>query len=331
MRKVLITIGARAVENISHRLQPRRVDRVLVRNDPRPWPAGGEWTSPDQRINPMRRVARVRYGLAAALATVSLLAVQAPAAAGSDAAPASDAKTSSQLFAMELLTKMANYLAGLPGFEVKLVSSYDALQESGEEIEFSEMRDLKLARPDRLRVEQVRSDGFEDLVVFDGKTISVSNGEQRVYAQAPQPGALDDAIVYFVRDLGMQLPAAPMLTTRFPQELAKAVRSVDYVEYTTILPQPAHHIAGRTSSVDFQVWISDVEGQPLPRRLIITYVNQPGRPQFRAQFLEWQIRVPTDAGTFGFTPPEGARQIGFAVQVPAMIDAATAGDQGAQP
>jgi len=279
----------------------------------------------------MRPIARVGLALAATMLAVSLSGT--PVAAAAEPGPTStpDAKTPSQLFAMDLLTKMANYLAGLPGFEVKLVSSYDAPQASGEEIEFSEVRKLELARPDKLRVEQVRSDGYEDLIVFDGKTISISNGEERVYAQAPQPGSLDDAIIYFVRDLGMQLPAAPMLTTRFPKELASAVKSVDYVEYTTILPEPAHHIAGRTNSVDFQVWISDVEGRPLPQRLIISYVHQPGRPQFRAQFLEWKIEVPTDPGIFSFRPPEGARQIGFAVQVPVMIDAASAMGQGAKP
>jgi hypothetical protein len=279
----------------------------------------------------MRPIAWVGHALVATLLAVSLSGAFAPAAAQSAGASASDAKTPSQLFAMELLTKMASYLAGLPGFEVKLVSSYDAPQASGEEIEFSEIRNVQLARPDRLRVEQVRSDGYEDLIVFDGKTISISNGEERVYAQAPQPGSLDDAIVYFVRDLGMRLPAAPMLTTRFPQELASAVKSVDYVEYTTILPEPAHHIAGRTNAVDFQVWISDVEGRPLPQRLVISYVHQPGRPQFRGQFLEWKIEVPTDPAIFSFTPPEGARQIGFAVQVPVMIDAATGAGQGAKP
>ena len=279
----------------------------------------------------MRPIARVGHALAAALMAASLAGGAVTAMAETRAASASDSRTPSQLFAMELLTMMASYLAGLPGFEVTLVSSYDALQASGEEIEFSARREIELARPDRLRVEQVRSDGFEDLIVFDGKTISVSSGEERVYAQAPQPGSLDDAIVYFVRDLGMQLPAAAMLTTRFPKELASAVKSVDYVEYTTLLPGPAHHIAGRTDALDFQVWISDEEGRPLPMRMIFTYVNQPGRPQFRAEPLEWKLQVPTDAATFTFTPPDGARQIGFAVQVPDMIDAAAATSQGAKP
>ena len=224
-------------------------------------------------------------------------------------------RTESQKLAGELLAGMAKYLAGLPGFEVELVGSYDAVQASGQKIEFSEVRAVAVARPDRLRVEQLRSDGAEDLIVFDGKTMHVFDGENGVFAQAPQPGSLDDAVVYFVRELGMRLPLAALLSTRFPAELDRRVRTVDYVEYTEILPVPSHHIAGRTGTVDFQVWIAD-GNQPLPLRIVITYVNEPGQPQFRAQFLDWKAAPPADASLFSFTPPEGALHIAFAVQVP---------------
>lgn len=274
--------------------------------------------------------ARILSIVAALAASSAMLVGTTAIAADAAKAPVPAAQSGSQVFATELLNSMANYLAGLPGFEVSLATSYDAPQPSGQLIEFNELREVSLARPDRLRVRQVRSDGFEDLVVFDGKTMSILDGEGQVYAQAPQPGSLDDAIVYFVRELGMRLPAAAMLTTRFPKELASAVKTVDYVEYTTILPQPAHHIAGRTGAVDFQVWISDVEGSPLPLRMILTYLHEPERPQFRAQFLEWKLEVPTDSALFSFTPPESARQIAFAVQVPAMVSGAAA-SEGARP
>jgi hypothetical protein len=210
---------------------------------------------------------------------------------------------------------MARYLAGLPGFAVELIGSYDAVQVSGRKIEFSEIRSLALARPDRLRVEQLRSDGSADLVVFDGRLMSVFDGKAGVYAQASQPGSLDDALVYFVRELGMQLPLAAMLSTRFPDEIARRAQALEYVEYTEILPVPAHHIAGQTSTVDFQVWIADGD-RPVPLRIVLTYRNEPGQPQFRVQFVDWQTGVPTEAALFAFTPPAGARQIPWAIQIP---------------
>jgi hypothetical protein len=269
--------------------------------------------------------------LGAALA-MSVVASGAGVAAGASAADVAAAPAAAvrQDEAASHLAAMTRYLASLPGFQVTLLGSYDAVQESGQKIEFHERRDIALARPDRLRVRHVRSDGVESLIVFDGKTISVLNGEANVYAQAPQPGALDDAIVYFVRDLGMRLPLARLLTTRAPDDLDRRVQSLVYVE-RTVLPQPAHHIAGRAGNVDVQLWIAD-DDQPLPLRIVLTYVDEPGQPQFRAQFLDWKTEPPGGTDTFRFTPPPGARQIAFAVQVPAVTDGgAKRTDKGARP
>jgi hypothetical protein len=228
------------------------------------------------------------------------------------------------------LGAMTRYLAALPGFQVTLLGSYDAMQESGEKIEFQELRELAMARPDRMRVRHVRSDGVESRIVFDGRTISVLDGEANVYAQAPQPAALDDAIVYFVRDLGMRLPLARLLTTRAPDEIDRRVMSLVYVE-RTVLPLPAHHIVGRAGNVDVQLWIADGD-RPLPLRIVLTYVDQPGQPQFRAQFLDWKTEPPGGTETFRFTPPPDARKIAFAVQVPALDDrGAKRNDKGARP
>ena len=264
------------------------------------------------------------------IVTVLLVATQALRSGSATAGGADEAqhatlesKAEQQHIAAELLSDMAKFLAALPGFEVSLVGSYDAVQDSGQKIEFNEVRRVAVARPDRLRMEQTRSDGVQDLVVFDGKTLTVLNGELGVFAQAPQPGSIDDAVVYFVRDLGMRLPLAALLTSRLPAELETRVKAVDYVEYTEILPVPAHHIAARTDTVDFQVWIADGD-KPLPLRVVLTYVNEPGQPQFRAQFLDWRLQPPTGADVFRFDPPKDARQIAFAVQVPAIAGASTA-------
>jgi hypothetical protein len=256
----------------------------------------------------------------AMLGAAAMLQLPAARSAETQSPPAATPETNeSALFARELLDSMAQYLAGLPGFAVDLIGSYDAVQASGRKIEFGEMRSIALARPDRMRVEQLRSDGSADLVVFDGRVMSVFDGKSGVYAQAPQPGSLDDALVYFVRELGMQLPLAAMLSTRFPDEIARRAQALEYVEYTEILPLPAHHVAGQTSTVDFQVWIADGD-RPLPLRIVLTYRNEPGQPQFRVQFVDWQTVLPTGAGLFAFTPPTGARQIPWAIQVPVVAD-----------
>jgi hypothetical protein len=256
-------------------------------------------------------------------ATVVLLATTSVWSAGIATAAEADDRSESQQLAGELLSGMADFLAGLPGFKVSLVCSYDVVQDSGQKIEFSELRQVSIARPDKLRIEQIGSDGAQDLVIFDGKDISIIDGELDVFAQAPQPGSIDDSVLYFVRDLGIRLPLAAMLSSRLPEELEHRVKSVDYVEFTDILGPPAHHIAARTDTVDFQVWIAEGE-RPLPLRIVLTYKTEPGEPQFRAQFLDWNEKAQMADDAFRFQPPEGARRIMFAVQDPVAAAGPTA-------
>jgi hypothetical protein len=87
------------------------------------------------------------------------------------------------------------------------------------------------------------------------------------------------------------------------------------VEKTSIFGAPAHHLAGRTARVDYQIWIADGD-QPLPQRLVLTYRKEKGQPQFRAQFSDWNTAAETPASMFEFVPPVGMHKITFLTQQP---------------
>jgi hypothetical protein len=266
---------------------------------------------------------RVHAGLLGiVLATGAHAGAQAPAPV-----PAAQAKaTDTQKLAHELLLRAARFLAQAPRFSVTVASNYDALQADGEKIEFGERRKVILNRPGQFRVETERSDGRRGWTVFTGKEIVVVDVTNRVYATDPQPGGIDDSIVHFISDLGLRLPLALMLTTRMPSEFEKRVRSADYVEKTNLLGTPAHHIAVRGETVDFQVWIAD-GAQPVPLRVVINYRDEPGQPQFRATLSDWNFAPAITAATFAPQFPDGATKISFATQLAAGARR-TSGDKG---
>ena len=270
---------------------------------------------------------RARYGAFLFLAT----ALSMTCHAAESPAPADPSQVESQQKAAGRLTAMTKFLASLPAYQVTCRGSYDVLQDSGQKLEFLEVRELAVQRPDRLRVRHRSSDGSEDLLVFDGKHITLFNRGANVYAQAPQPGSLDDAIVYFVRDLQMRLPLARLFTNRSSDELARRLQGVVHIERTELLPVPTDHIAGRVGSVDVQLWIAE-SGRPLPMRVVLTYVDEPGQPQYRADFEDWQTEISGGPDAFRFSPPKDARRIVFASQLPpAQTSAAQRGDTEAQP
>jgi hypothetical protein len=105
-----------------------------------------------------------------------------------------------------------------------------------------------------------------------------------------------------------------MFHTGFPQEMEKLLTAISYVEEDALFDVPTDHLAVRSAEVDMQVWIAQGE-QPLPRRVILTYKNAPGQPQFRADLSDWDLSPKVAADSFTFTPPAGAEQIPFLAPV----------------
>ena len=264
----------------------------------------------------LRSPLRLRRLVGSSVATM-LFAILASAAATESAnAQSPPAVTSEE--AKAILMHMADYMSKLTSFSVDVRDNYDSYQKTGQKIDFGETRKITVVRPDRLRIEVEESDGDKQLLIFDGKDLTLSSSPANVYAQTPKPGTIDDAIVFFVRDLHMRLPFAAMLVSDASAEIARRTIRLDYVEKTGIYGAPAHHLAGRTDTVDYQVWVAD-GNKPLPLRLVLTYPKEKGQPQFRAQFSDWNLSPQVTDGTFAFTAPPGAKKIAFLAQLPRSV------------
>jgi len=222
--------------------------------------------------------------------------------------------------AMKILARMTERLAAAQQLSVTFRAGYDVVQETGQKIEFGELRSLVLSRPDRLRIETKLSDGGKQLVLFDGKVLTVFNADDKVYAQLKRPGTVDEMLHYAVRDLQVRMPLARMFVTSLPSELKGRLESLAYVEDDGLTDVPTAHLAGRSKDVDFQIWIP-LEGEPLPRRIVFTYKQHPGEPQFWALFSDWNLKTEISASRFSFTAPPGVEQIPFLVRKRSADDA----------
>lgn len=156
---------------------------------------------------------------------------ESPATPGS----ATQAAAGPQADAEAILMGMAKFLSQAQRFMVSIRGGYDVVQASGQKVEFGYVRKVTVSRPDRLRIEVEQSDGDKNLVLFDGKEITVFSTPRNVYAKAPKPGSLDEAITYFIQELRMRLPLAMLLVSRLPAELDRRTQSLAYVEKTNIL------------------------------------------------------------------------------------------------
>jgi hypothetical protein len=229
--------------------------------------------------------------------------------------------------AMAVLQQMATFLSQAQRFSVTIDAGFDAVQESGQKIEFGETRQVVVRRPDHFRVDATKRDGAQSAVLFDGKDLTVSHVQEKVYATAAKPGSVDEALAYFVNDLGMRLPLAELLNSHLDKVLLEKVRVADYVEASSIAGVSCDHLAFRGDEADVQVWVAQGQ-QPLPRRLVITYKQADGRPQFWAQLSDWNLAPEVPDALFTFTPPKDAAQIAFSPRQ--MLQPGVAGSKGGQ-
>jgi len=217
--------------------------------------------------------------------------------------------------AMDILQNMARTITGAKQFSVTISSSFDAPQANGQMVEFGAVSKIQIERPDKLRVDLQRSDGDQRILVFDGQLIIAHDVSENVYARVEKPGSIDDAIKHLVSDLKVPLPLARMFRTNFPAELETLVEEVEYVEQNILTDVPTDHLAVRSRDVDFQIWIARGK-EPLPRRIVITYKNARGEPQYRADFSDWNLSTKAPKGAFVFTPPSDAEQVPLLVRNP---------------
>jgi hypothetical protein len=254
----------------------------------------------------MKSISGMIGSLAVAVLFGAVLIDSASAQARTEAQATPDAKA--------ILQKMTQQLAQAPGFSVTIRSDYDAVQADGLSIAFGNKHQVSLQRPSQLRIDATRSDGDQHMTLFDGKTLTAYKAGDNAYARVEKPGTVDNAVVYLVRDLQITVPLARMLLTTLPQELESKAESVSYVEKDVLTDVPTDHIIVRSADIDFQVWVAQGV-QSVPRKVIITYKHEQGKPQFRAELSDWNLAPVFKPEIFTWTPPKGAEQIPFLAPV----------------
>jgi len=206
------------------------------------------------------------------------------------------------------LDRSAAFLASQPRFAFRAIISHDVLQQNGQLLEFGGTRQITVRRPDRMRFDSTDRSGASKSLYFDGQTISVDLPGHRAYVAIERPGTLYAALDHLVDDLGIPAPLHELLSENFGEKIRSRIESGYFVESTVLGDRTCAHWAYRTSEVDVQLWLEE-GARPLPCRLVIRYLREPGRPQFQAQIEDWNLTPEASDAIFEFHPPPDADRI----------------------
>lgn len=244
--------------------------------------------------------------LAAALAVTAFAAL--PASSAGKKADAARPPVVDPV-ADRLLRAMGDYLADASQFSYHARIEYDHVLPTGQKVELGAIQDVAVRRPDRVYVES-EGDGGTNRLWYDGKQVTVLDGEENVYAVAPMPGRIDQAVDRLLETYGVSAPLSDFLYSDPYRVLRERVQFGTYLGETQVDGARCHHLAFVEKAIDWQIWILDGT-QLVPCKLVITYTLLPGQPRFAAVFSDWELDARLADARFTPMLPPGAARIDF--------------------
>jgi hypothetical protein len=205
------------------------------------------------------------------------------------------------------LKKMSEFLAKVPRFALEAEESFDEVPDGQPRMELTNLRRIAVARPNRMATDAT-GDTLNRAAWYDGKTVTVLDKEHNVYATIDVPATIDAMFDKLEDDYGVSLPLIDVL---FSDPYVVLTEGVSYGRYLGIHQAagvPCHHLVFSQATIEWQIWI-DASDEPLPRKLVITYVHEPGEPQYSATLRRWNLDPPFPDDLFTFEAPEGAQKI----------------------
>lgn len=204
------------------------------------------------------------------------------------------------------LKQMSAALAGAKQFVFTAHDMMDQVQPDGQRVQISINHRFQVRRPDAVLAE-AEGDREHAKYVYSGKQLAILDRTENIYATLEVPATIDAMLDFVAAKYALTMPLSDLFFSDPYAATRPRIRAASYVGLHQVCGVKCHHLAVRGESVDWQIWIQ-ADGPAVPRKLVITYKELPGDPQYIAFLNDWDLaaKLPDDA--FQFTPPPGARQ-----------------------
>ena len=213
----------------------------------------------------------------------------------------------------ELLRAMSTTLAAAPGLAFR-VSAIESMvdEQTGKMVHVTSLRSIALERPGRVSVEEVDSFG-RHVAWFDAGTLTVVDSLSGRYAVEEVPKTIDAMFDHLFEEHGLVMPIADLLLADPYAVIASGLETGEALGPASVRGQRCEHLAFTQEDLDWQIWIEERDGRTLPLKLVITYKNEPGDPQYVAVFSGWDVAPVHPGDRFAAQVPADAERVSLDV------------------
>ena len=208
--------------------------------------------------------------------------------------------------AVSALRSMGAYLRSMKSFGVQVKGSRDEVLADGQKIMVAGTVNYLVRSPDRFRAE-INTDRKQRTIYYNGKTLTLYAPRMHYYATVAAPPTVEQMLDTVEAKYGVELPIDDLFRWGTPRDGVKNLTQAKYIGPATVDGIATDQYAFRQAGTDWQIWI-ERGSRPVPRRLVITTVDQPAQPQYMATLM-WDQTARTDDANFAFVPPKDAKKI----------------------
>ncbi len=205
------------------------------------------------------------------------------------------------------LRKMGRTLQNAQSFSFELNDSVDQILDNGQKVQLEKIEKVLVRRPNAMSASVV-GDLEEMQYVYRGTTMMLVNRKENCYALQDVPDTIDAMFDFLAEKYGIVAPLSDLMFADPYKTLVERVRFGTHMGMHSVRGVKCHHLAFRQEAIDWQIWIEDGE-QALPRKVVITFKEQPGHPQFTAYIDKGNLSADAPDSAFDTTPPTDAKRI----------------------
>ena len=220
--------------------------------------------------------------------------------------PASD---SIEQKALLVLKQMSDALSSSPAYAFKALIMKEQVLPSGQKLQYDSTILVKMQRPNALFANEI-SGVKKRTMWYHNTTFTLLDRKNNFYATTQTPGNTEDMLDFIMENHGVNMPLADFVFKDLYLDLTENILSGFYVAEVEINGIKTHHLAFHQDNVDWQIWI-DAEGEPVPRKFVITYRDLESVPQFVAYFKDWNLSPDFKIKEFVYQPSKSAVKIDF--------------------
>jgi hypothetical protein len=213
----------------------------------------------------------------------------------------------------QLLRGMSAKLAAAHTFSFEATREIDPALLAGRNVAENAHLVVTVQRPDKFAAVSTSKDSVRHFYA-DGRNLSLADGKMNLYATVPMHTSIDGLVADIDRIYGFTPPLAEIALSDVYQDIRRKAESVSYLGqgsyaggFLGLGGVACHRLVLTGKFVDAELWLG--VGDQLPRRLIVTVKNHPGKPALKVDFSDWNLAARVTEQDFVFVPPRGARKI----------------------